>query len=110
MSNTHSKVFLCRHRADRSLLVIKQIPVEEMKIEERKSAANEVDVLSRLKHPNIIAYYDSFTSDNSLMIVMEYAPGGTLYEFLQERNEELMEEEVCVVVEEVRDERKKWDY
>ena len=28
------------------------------------------------------------------MIVMEYAPGGTLFEFLQDRHSVLMEEEV----------------
>ena len=38
-----------------------------------------------LHHPNIIAYYDSFVADKALMIVMEYADGGTVFEFLQAR-------------------------
>ena len=29
-----------------------------------------------LHHPNIIAYYDSFEEDGTLMIEMEYADGG----------------------------------
>ena len=55
----------------------------------------KVEVLSILKHPNIIAYFDNFVEEKSLMIVMEYAPGGTLFEFIQDRNGVLLEEEVC---------------
>ena len=75
-------------------VVIKQIPVDELPKEERKAAMNEVNVLSMLKHPNIVAYYDNFMEDKSLMIAMEYAPGGTLHELIQERNGRLFEEEV----------------
>ena len=55
---------------------------------------NEINILAMLKHPNIIAYFDSFVDEKSLMIVMEYAPGGTLFEFIQERNGTLLGEEV----------------
>ena len=95
----HRRVFLCRRRADRYPVVIKQIPVDELESEERKSAVNEVNVLAMLKHPNIVAYYDNFMEDKSLMIAMEYAPGGTLYEFIQERNKNPLDEEVCCPVE-----------
>ncbi|ELU11772.1 hypothetical protein CAPTEDRAFT_214238 [Capitella teleta] len=61
--------------------------------EERQAALNEVKVLSMLDHPNIIEYYENFLEDKALMIVMEYAQGGTLFEYLQQRNELLLEEE-----------------
>ena len=95
----NSKVFLCRRKVDHSLVVIKQIPVDELQREERKAALNEVEVLSMLKHPTIIAYHDSFVEEKSLMIAMEYAPGGTLHDFIQDRNGTLLEEEVkyCLV-------------
>ena len=70
-----SKVHLVRQIKDDSLLVVKQIPIQEMPKEERQAALNEVDVLKMLKHPNIVAYEGSFLHDQSLMIVMEYAPG-----------------------------------
>ena len=60
---------------DNSLVVIKQIPIQEMAREERQAALNEVDILKKLQHPNIIAYHESFLAESSLMIVMEYAPG-----------------------------------
>jgi serine/threonine protein kinase len=88
------KVFLCRGKVKKQqLIVIKQIPLDELQNIERKAARNEVEVLSILKHPNIIAYFDNFVEEKSLMIVMEYAPGGTLFEFIQDRNGVLMEEE-----------------
>lgn len=34
-----------------------------------------------LHHPNIIAYYDSFEEDGTLMIEMEYADGGCVCSF-----------------------------
>ena len=74
-----SKVYLCKRRGDTeggsSLLVLKQIPVDEMSIDERKASETEAKVLDMLKHPNIIAYFESFIEDNSIMIAMEYAPG-----------------------------------
>ena len=70
-----SKVYLCKRKEDASFLVIKQIPVDEMGIDERKASQTEVEVLGMLKHPNIIAYFDNFMQDKSMMIVMEYAPG-----------------------------------
>jgi NIMA (never in mitosis gene a)-related kinase len=40
---------------------------------------NEVRLLSRLDHPHIIAFYDSFEEEGILMIEMEYADGGSAF-------------------------------
>ena len=94
--NINSKVFLVRRLTDSRQVVIKQIPVDDLGKDERFAALNEVKVLSMLQHPNIIAYYDNFVDQKSLMIVMEYAPGGTLHEFIQERNSVLLDEDVSL--------------
>merc|ERR1719388_720978 len=54
-----------------------------MGAKERKDAANEVKVLSSLKHPYIVSYKDSFLEDGFLNIVMEYADGGDLFTKIQ---------------------------
>lgn len=47
------------------------------------------------QHPNIIEYYDNYLENNTIMIVMEYAPGGNLYDYLRSRGEgNLLQEEV----------------
>lgn len=87
-----------RRLTDSMQVVIKQIPVDDLGTEERFAALNEVKVLSMLKHPNIVAYYDNFVHEKSLMIVMEYAPGATLHEFIQERSKVLLDEDVGISI------------
>lgn len=68
---------LCRRRTDGALVILKEIPVEQMTRDERLAAQNECQVLKLLNHPNIIEYYENFLEDKALMIAMEYAPGNT---------------------------------
>ena len=42
---------------------------------EEKAANNEVKILTKLKHPQIIGYYGTFKHDSCLHILMEYADG-----------------------------------
>lgn len=62
-------------RLDQKLVILKQIPVEQMTKDERLAAQNECQVLKLLHHPHIIEYYENFLEDKALMIAMEYAPG-----------------------------------
>ena len=51
-----------------------------------ESAEREAKLLSTLKHPNIVAYTESFrTNDGFLNIVMTYCEGGDLYTKLKEK-------------------------
>lgn len=67
---------LYRRKDDESLVIIKEINMLDLNAQCRQLALNEVTVLSKLEHPNIISYYDSFEDDGVLMIEMEYAEGG----------------------------------
>eukprot|EP00826_Nyctotherus_ovalis_P016295 TRINITY_DN1470_c0_g4_i3.p1 TRINITY_DN1470_c0_g4~~TRINITY_DN1470_c0_g4_i3.p1 ORF type:complete len:460 (+),score=131.30 TRINITY_DN1470_c0_g4_i3:102-1481(+) len=40
----------------------------------------EVKILSKVDHPNIVKYFSSFQSEKYLYVVMEYCPGGNLFE------------------------------
>ena len=55
---------------------MKKIPLEED--ENSKSSLNEVKVISKLNHRNIIKYFDSFVSKNKMFIIMEYADCGCI--------------------------------
>lgn len=64
---------------------------------ERKSAEQEAKLLSKLKHPNIVAYKDSFETDNGfLYIAMQYCEGGDLYARLKEQKSVPLEERQVV--------------
>ena len=85
---TFGTVYLCYLKNDlRKQVVIKKLAVEVFNNSDRISTLNETKVLSMLNHPNIIKYYDSFLSSDatSMYIVMEYAPGGTLFDLIEQR-------------------------
>uniref|UniRef100_A0A3B4E7U1 non-specific serine/threonine protein kinase n=1 Tax=Pygocentrus nattereri TaxID=42514 RepID=A0A3B4E7U1_PYGNA len=58
--------------------VIKQISWSRMSPREREASKKEVTLLSKMKHPNIVAFFRSFNERNNLYIVMEYCDGGDL--------------------------------
>ena len=74
---------LCRSAKTGHLVVLKEL-FADMSDDARTTSVGEIQVLSMMRHPNIIGYYDSFIAkegienrighdSNSLMIVMEYA-------------------------------------
>ncbi|KAI6179476.1 Protein kinase domain-containing protein [Aphelenchoides besseyi] len=80
---------------------VEQKNMHELSPAERQLALNEVTLLSRLDHPNIISYYDSFAEDGVLMIEMEYAEGGTLAQLLARREDYLEEAEIMYLFEQM---------
>ena len=85
---TFGTVYLCHLKSESSKqVVIKQLSMEVFNGTERISTLNETKVLSMLDHPNIIKYHDSFLNSDasSMYMVMEYAPGGTLFDFIEHR-------------------------
>ncbi|XP_023335060.1 serine/threonine-protein kinase Nek8 [Eurytemora carolleeae] len=77
---------LAKRLSDGKEVILKQIPVEQMSAADRQGALNEIKVLSMLQHPNIIDYHENFIQDKAMMIVMEYAAGGTLSEYIQTKS------------------------
>lgn len=52
--------------------------------ESAKQLMQEITLLSRLRHPNIVQYYGSETIDEKLHIYLEYVSGGSIHKLLQE--------------------------
>ena len=90
---TFGTVYLVHSKKDarKRPLVIKQLSMEVFDNSDRMSTLNETKVLSMLKHPNIIRYYDSFLSSDltHMYIVMEFAPGGTLHDLIEHRRKSI---------------------
>lgn len=52
----------------------------------KKPPRNEIEILLQLKHRHIVRMYDYFTDPNKVFIVLEYLPGGDLFEELTKRS------------------------
>ncbi|XP_027368042.1 mitogen-activated protein kinase kinase kinase YODA-like [Abrus precatorius] len=53
-------------------------------MESAKQLMQEIHLLSRLRHPNIVQYYGSEPVDDKLYIYLEYVSGGSIHKLLQE--------------------------
>ncbi|XP_048742053.1 serine/threonine-protein kinase Nek11-like [Ostrea edulis] len=60
------------------LKVLKEISVGELQPDETVDAVREARVLSKLDHPSIVKFHDSFIDGESFCIVTEYCEGGDL--------------------------------
>eukprot|EP01035_Chromulina_nebulosa_P007308 gene7308-9861_t len=93
------KAILCARRADSKLCIIKQISLAKLSARDAKATELEATLLSKLKHPNIVTFWESFTENSCLHIVMEYADGGDLDHYVKNhiktsRNKEIPEKQV----------------
>eukprot|EP00392_Amoebophrya_sp_AT5.2_P017409 g17759.t1 len=81
-------VYKARWRKDEAqpFLVLKRIDFKPWHQEKHRLAAKkEVQMLSKVRHPNIIRYFGSFTYKGALFICMEFASQGDMHQFIQKR-------------------------
>jgi serine/threonine protein kinase len=76
------KVFLAHNAANPDLKVaIKSLPKQKL-AGKLDSIKEEIKILSRLDHPNIIKYYETFESPKYIYIVSELCEGGELFDYI----------------------------
>lgn len=77
--------------------VIKKLNLRTSSKRERRAAEQEAQLLSQLKHPNIVTYRESWEGeDYQLYIVMGFCEGGDLYHRLKQQKGELLPERQVV--------------
>ncbi|XP_026111224.1 NUAK family SNF1-like kinase 1, partial [Carassius auratus] len=65
---------------------IKSIRKEKIKDEQDMvHIRREIEIMSSLRHPHIISIYEVFENKDKIVIVMEYASKGELYDYISER-------------------------
>ncbi|XP_034852403.1 serine/threonine-protein kinase Nek4 isoform X3 [Mirounga leonina] len=94
---SYGEVTLVRHRRDGRQYVIKKLNLRNASSRERRAAEQEAQLLSQLKHPNIVTYKESWEGgDGLLYIVMGFCEGGDLYRKLKEQKGQLLPESQVV--------------
>ncbi|XP_055375000.1 5'-AMP-activated serine/threonine-protein kinase catalytic subunit alpha [Condylostylus longicornis] len=83
---TYGKVQLGINKETGQEVAIKTI--KKCKIEQEADLIRirrEVQIMSSVQHPNIIHIYEVFENREKMVLVMEFAAGGELYDYLSER-------------------------
>ncbi|CAN9515547.1 unnamed protein product [Ophioblennius macclurei] len=83
---TYGKVKRAVERATLETVAIKSIRKERITDDlDRIHIQREIEITSSLRHSNIIRFHEVFESRDKIVIVMEYASRGELYDYIQER-------------------------
>ncbi|KAJ3603308.1 hypothetical protein NHX12_031050 [Muraenolepis orangiensis] len=94
---SYGEVNLVKHKADRKQYVIKKLNLTKSTKRERRAAEQEAQLLSQLRHPNIVTYRESWEGEDcQLYIVMGFCEGGDLYHRLKQQKGELLPERQVV--------------
>ncbi|KAJ8361187.1 hypothetical protein SKAU_G00177120 [Synaphobranchus kaupii] len=94
---SYGEVSLVRQNIDRKQYVIKKLNLTTSSKRERRAAEQEAQLLSQLRHPNIVTYRESWEGeDRRLYIVMGFCEGGDLYQRLKQQKGELLSERQVV--------------
>ncbi|XP_049562117.1 calcium/calmodulin-dependent protein kinase type 1D isoform X2 [Orcinus orca] len=83
-SGAFSEVVLAEEKATGKLFAVKCIPKKALKGKE-SSIENEIAVLRKIKHENIVALEDIYESPNHLYLVMQLVSGGELFDRIVEK-------------------------
>ncbi|CAD8112879.1 unnamed protein product [Paramecium primaurelia] len=85
-SGSFGQVYLARNKREDRLYVIKRIKIRDMTQKDRENTENEVRLLQKLRHPNIVAYKDSYLDrEQYLNIVMIHCEGGDIYQKIRNK-------------------------
>lgn len=73
-------MFLTHNKHNQELQVaIKVLNKNKLK-DHLEAIKEEVSILTKLDHPNIVKYYETYIDEKYIYLVMEYINGGELFE------------------------------
>jgi serine/threonine protein kinase len=102
-SGQYGNVYKAEHKTEHGFFAVKVMSVEKFKEQPKLSefTNNEIQILSKIDHPNIIKFKEILKTNTNLFLVYEYCEGGTLTELIKKRGS-LPEEEALAFFEQMR--------
>lgn len=77
-----SKVYYGHHSPSGNVVAIKKINKSSLQKISIERVTNEIELMKKLNHSNIVTYKDMITDDNYIYIITDYCNGGTLQQFI----------------------------
>ena len=81
-NGTYSKVYIVQNKTDLKSYCCKEIL--KTKVTDLAKFKNEINILSKMDHPNIIRLYEIFEDDRYISLIMELCKGGELFKKINE--------------------------
>lgn len=80
----YGRVYLARERTHNWICALKMLNLKQLaKYEVDHQLRREIEIQSNLRHPNILRLYSFFWDEKHVYLILEYAPQGELYKWLQ---------------------------
>ena len=89
-SGSYGAVKKVRHKE------LKEIRAMKVMLKKTEGAANEIDIMRKISHPNIVNVFDIYEDSKKFYIVMEICEGGELFEAISEQG--AFTEEDCALI------------
>ncbi|XP_071721026.1 serine/threonine-protein kinase Nek6-like [Rutidosis leptorrhynchoides] len=88
--------YLVLHKIEKKKYVMKKIRLNKQTEKFKKTAHQEMDLISRLNHPYVVAYKDAWVDKVGICIVTAYCEGGDMAELVRKaRGAYFPEEKLC---------------
>ena len=83
-----SEVFISKHIKTNETYAIKKMEKNFLlkTINSLQVIYNEIEIQSRIIHPNIIRLYNTYENNKEIYLIMEYIKGGNLYSLIKRKN------------------------
>ena len=79
-SGSFGRVYLAKHLKTKVDYAIKVIDKRnKTNIEGKPYFRREIEIMSKIRHPNCVRLFGNFEDENFCYFIMEYIPGGNLY-------------------------------
>ena len=101
-NGTYAKVFVVQKKTDFKLYCCKEIL--KNKVADLPKFKNEINILSKMDHPNIIRLFEIFEDARNISIIMELCEGGNLFEkinILAEKDKSFSEKEAVKIFKQI---------
>lgn len=100
---TFGKVKLAEHKHSKEMVAVKILEKDKIVDEgDRERVSREINILKIIRHPNITQLYEILEDDEKLYLVIEFAQGGELFDYIV-TNQRVKELEACKFFQQLTD-------
>nr|XP_045010710.1 serine/threonine-protein kinase Nek3 [Jaculus jaculus]XP_045010711.1 serine/threonine-protein kinase Nek3 [Jaculus jaculus] len=89
------RALLVRQESSNRVFAMKEIRLPKS-FSDTQNSRKEAVLLAKMKHPNIVAFKESFEAEGHLYIVMEYCDGGDLMQKIKQQKGKLFPEDMIL--------------